>query len=177
MTRFVKSAIAVALLTGISAPAFGQATNSVNTTSTTTIIRPVTISQNNALVFGRIVRPTSGTSTVTISSTSDTPSQSGANVIFLGTGQSRAKYTVAGEGGQVVTVDLGTGTFNLQRSGAPDIPVTLSRDPAGNLTLGGSLGDVANGTAPLNIGGSFAISDSTPTGDYTGTFTVTVAYQ
>jgi hypothetical protein len=52
--------------------------------------------------------------------------------------------------------------------------VTLARNPAGNLTLSNALG--TTGTASLDIGGSFAISDATPTGDYSGTFVVSVAY-
>ena len=176
MTGFAKAAVAAVLLGGLSAPALAQTGNQVTTTSTTTIIRPVTIGENAPLAFGRIVRPTvgSGPSTITISTASDTPTATGTAVI-LGSGQSRASYSISGEGGQQVSVSFGAPTFELTQSGSDPILVTLARDPVGTITLGGALG--AGATAPLHVGGSFDLADETDTGAYTGQFTVTVAYQ
>jgi hypothetical protein len=167
-----KLALAIATIAGVSAPAFGQATSSVTTNGTTQIIQPVTISQSSALAFGTIVRPTSGTSTISIGTGADTVSATGNALVLRGT-TSRARYTVSGEGGETVTVSM-PATFNLSKSGSPDLAVTLTRNPAGNLTLSNALG--ATGTAALDIGGSFSISSTTATGDYAGSFTVSVAY-
>jgi hypothetical protein len=171
MKLVTKTATVLAMLTGMASPAFGQS-SSATTTGTTTIIQPVTISQNNALAFGTVVRPTSGSSTVAIGTGSDTVSATGSALVLRGT-TSRARYTVTGEGGETVSVTM-PATFNLNLSGAPALPVTLARNPGGNLTLSNALG--STGVASLDIGGSFSISDTTPTGAYSGTFTVSVAY-
>ena len=163
--------IALAVLTTAATPAFGQS-SSVTTNGTTTIIQPVTISQSSALAFGTLIRPSTGSGTVTIGTGSDSVVTTGGIVALRGT-TTRARYTVSGEGAEVVSVSMPT-SFNLTRSGAPDLAVTLTRSPAGNLTLSGATG--ATGTASLDIGGSFSVSSTTPTGDYAGTFTVSVAY-
>lgn len=170
MKTFLKSGIALAALTGFAAPALAQ--SSATTTGTTTILQPVTIAQNSPLAFGRIVRPTTGTGTVTIGTGADTVTTSGGAVALAGT-TSRARYTVTGEGAQTVSVTM-PASFNLSKTGAPDIAVTLTRNPAGVLTLSNVLGSA--GTAALDIGGSFSIGNTTATGDYSGTFAVSVAY-
>jgi hypothetical protein len=65
-------------------------------------------------------------------------------------------------------------TFNMSKSGATDLVVTLTRSPSGNATLSGTAG--STGTAALDIGGSFPISSTTVVGDYSGSFAVSVAY-
>jgi hypothetical protein len=172
MKLVTKTATALLMLSGLASPAFAQSSNSATTTGTTTIIQPVTIAQDNALAFGTLVRPTSGSSTITIGTGSDTVSATGSAVVLRGT-TSRARYTVTGEGGETVSVTM-PATFSLAKTGAPALTVNLARNPSGNLTLSNALG--ATGTASLDIGGSFSISDTTPTGAYSGTFTVSVAY-
>lgn len=172
MKTVVKSGIAFAALAIFAAPALAQSSASATTTGTTTIIQPVTITQSSALAFGTIVRPASGTSTVSIGTGADTVSTTGGAVVLRGT-TSRARYTVSGEGGETVSVTL-PASFALSKAGAPDLTVSLTRNPAGNLTLSNALG--AAGTAGLDIGGSFSISNTTVTGDYQGTFTVNAAY-
>ena len=155
----------------IAGPAMAQS-SSVTTNGTTTIIQPVTISQSSALSFGRIVRPVSGASTITIGTGADTVSTTGSAIALAGT-TSRARYTISGEGAEIVSVTM-PASFAMQKSGAPDLTVTLTRAPAGNVTLSGAAG--ATGTAALDIGGSFPISSTTVVGAYSGSFTVSVAY-
>lgn len=168
MTILKLGVVATAL---VAAPAIAQS-SSVSTNGTTTIIQPLTIAQSSALSFGTIVRPLSGSGTVTIGTGADTVSTTGGAVALRGP-TSRARYTVTGEGGEVVSVTM-PATFAMLRSGAPDLTVTLTRAPAGNLTLSGTAG--ATGTAALDIGGSFPISSTTLVGNYVGSFTVAVAY-
>ena len=171
MKSIMKSGIAFAALAGFAAPALAQS-GSVTTPGTATIVQPVTIEQLSALAFGRIARPTSGDSTVSIGTGADTVSTTGGAVALAST-TSRARYTVKGDGAQVVTVNM-PASFPLIRAGAPNLVVTLTRDPAGNLTLSNASG--AEGTASLAIGGSFPINATTVAGDYAGEFTVSVAY-
>lgn len=155
----------------VSMPVLAQS-SSVTTNGTTTIIQPVTIAQNNALSFGTIVRPISGASTITIGTGADTVSTTGSAIALRGT-TSRARYTISGEGGEIVSVTM-PASFPLQKSGATDLTVTLTRAPAGNITLSGVTG--ATGTAALDIGGSFPITSTTAVGNYSGSFAVSVAY-
>lgn len=165
--------IIVALAVAASAvPAFAQATGSVTTNGTTTILQPVTISQNSALSFGTIVRPVSGSGTISIGTGADTVSTTGGAIALRGT-TSRARYTLAGEGGEIVSITM-PASFAMTKSGATDLTVTLTRSPSGNATLSGTI--LSTGTAALVIGGSFPISSTTTVGDYTGSFTVSLAY-
>ena len=164
--------IIVALAVTASAVPASAQSSSVTTNGTTSIVQPVTIAQNSALSFGTIVRPVSGSGTITIGTGADTVSTTGGAIALRGT-TSRARYTLSGEGGEIVSITM-PATFAMSKSGATDLTVTLTRSPAGNATLSGTAG--STGTAALDIGGSFPISSTTVAGDYTGSFTVSVAY-
>ena len=74
-------ACALALGT-LSAPALAQASASASANGSTTIIQPVTVTKNSDLVFGRIVRPSAGSDTVSISNTSDTVTATGGSAVY-----------------------------------------------------------------------------------------------
>lgn len=157
----------------LSTPAFAQ--SSANATGSAKIIRPVAITNSTGLAFGTLIRPSTGTDTVTILNSAD--SVSGATTV-AGSSVSRAKFAIAGEGGQSVSVTV-PASFELARvGGSPTekLVVTLSSDVSGSTTLGGALGDTADGTKAVNVGGSFPLASNTATGNYSGTFTVSVAY-
>jgi hypothetical protein len=167
-----RTAIKIALpviLTGISGAAFAQATASVTTTGSATIIQPITLTPGTGLAFGTIVRPGTGTGTVTIDSTTGTRTVANG-VVGLASTTSRAVYNVAGEGGSTFSIAV-PATFNL--TGPSTIPVTLT--PTGSTgTLSNALGSA--GTASFGVGGNFSIASTTATGTYSGTYNVTVAY-
>ena len=165
--------LAAALALSLAGAASAQ-TNSVTTTATTTILRPVTITENNALAFAKVVRPSSGSGSVTITPGSDTVAVTGTGALAAGTG-SQGKYTVNGEGGQVVAVTY-PATFDMTDSGSDTLTVTLSSDASGGtVTLSGTAGSA--GSQSLKIGGSFPVTSTTPTGAYSGQYNVSVAYQ
>ena len=155
-----------------SVPAFAQASASATANGSTTIIRPVTITNTSGLSFGRIVKPSTGTGTVTIANSADTVSAGAGAVALAGITTSRAKFTIDGEGGQALTVTV-PGTFALG-NGTDTITVTLNPNAAGTQTLSNALG--AAGTLALNVGGSFNVPNAVSTGAYTGSFDVTVQY-
>jgi hypothetical protein len=164
----VKIALPV-LLTAISGSAFAQSSASVTTTGSATLVQPITLIQGTGLAFGTLVRPSTGTGTATIDST--TGALTVANgVVALASSTSRAVYTVNGEGGSSFSIAV-PATFNL--TGPSTIPVTLT--PTGSTgTLSNALGTA--GTASFGVGGNFSIASGTATGNYTGTYNVTVAY-
>jgi hypothetical protein len=148
--------------------------SSVTTNGTTTILRPVTITKTADLAFARVVKPTTGSGTVTLTASSDTVGVTGTGTLAAGTA-SRAKYTINGEGGQVVAVTV-PASFDMSDGSSHTLTVTLSSDlSGGTVTLDQTIGTA--GAAALNVGGSFPVSSTTTPAAYTGTFDVSVAYQ
>jgi hypothetical protein len=176
MNAFSRVLTAAVLMLAGSTSAFAQATDSESTTGSVRIIQPINLTKVNNLAFGTIVRPATGSSTITMSTSSDTPTvDSGTAVVLSGGTKTRASYTVTGEGGQAVSISV-PANFNMT-SGANSITVTLTPEATSD-TLSGTLGTTGNfsGDGTLYVGGSFAVTNSTASGDYTGSFSTTVAY-
>ncbi|MDB5456516.1 MAG: hypothetical protein JWP92_2101 [Caulobacter sp.] len=170
LTQFLKTAVVAAALSLLAGSAFAQATATVNTTVNTTIIRPITLTQNTSLAFGTVVRPASGNGNVIIDKATGARTSDGG-VATVGTGFSRATYTVAGEGAQAFTITV---PATMIMAGPGNITVTLVATTSGSTVLSSTLGQA--GTLDFGIGGTFPISNGTNSGVYTGTFPVTVAY-
>ena len=69
---------------------------------------------------------------------------------------------------------LTVGALNMISAGGSTLVVTLSPSIATSGNLTGTIGSTA--TVPFGIGGSFTLLSGTPSGAYTGTFAVSVAY-
>lgn len=158
----------------LSAPnaAFAQSSATASANGSTTLIRPITITKTADLAFGRIVKPSTGTGTVAVANSADTVT-AGSGAVALTSTTSRAKFTIDGEGGQAISVSV-PASFNLS-NGTDTIAVTLNPDLGATTNLSGSL--AAAGSASLNVGGSFNVPNGISTGVYSGSFSVTVAYQ
>lgn len=173
----MKKIIALALVAAgmASTPAFAQAANTSTDTAngSVTIIRPLTITKNTDLVFGRVVQPRLGIGTVSIANNSTTTVAANGAVALSGITTSHAVFTVDGEGGQVVTVSMPS-NFDLTK-GTDTITVTLAPDFGATVTLSNAL--AAAGTKVLKVGGGFNLPSTQASGAYAGTFGVTVAYQ
>ncbi len=171
--RVVAKILLGALLAATAAaPAFAQASASASTTGTTKILTPISLTKNSDLAFGSVVRTASGTNTVTIDASTGARSISGAGTGVLVTSTtSRAAYTVGGEGGQTFSITV-PASFNMT-SGANTIAVTLVAS-ATTGTISGTIGSA--GTATFGVGGNFALPNTQASGNYSGSFTATVAY-
>jgi hypothetical protein len=137
---------------------------------TANIIRSIAIAKTSDLVFGRIAKPATGPGTVTIDPTSGLRTTSGAVGLDTPT-PTRAAFNVTGEGGQAFTITI-PATFLM--TGPAPMTVTTSSSASSSPILSGSLG--SSGAFTFGVGGSTSVDATTPTGDYTGSFTVTVAY-
>jgi len=161
--------IAIAMAT-TSGAAFAQASDSELTNGSTRILQAISLTKATDLQFGAIVRPSTGTSTVTVAAGSNTRNVTGSAVGVTSSTYpvTRASYNVTGEAGQTFSISVPT-SFDMAHSGsAPAITV--------NLTPEATSGTLTGGAAAFGVGGSFVIGDTTATGAYTGNFTVTVAY-
>jgi hypothetical protein len=166
-----KSCIAIAMLSGLATPAWAQNnTATVNTSGSTTIAAPITLTQNSTLRFGSLVRPTSSSNTVTVGTdTCSTALTGGGNAALISSTSGCATYTVGGESGQAFNVSTDS-TFAMTRSGGSEtITVTLAKSEA--------TGTIGQASADFKVGGSFTVDTTTVAGAYTGTFAVTATYQ
>ena len=172
MRHFNRILAASLLIGGVSAPAFAQSTASQSTTATARIVQPISLTKNSDLAFGTIVKPTTSTNTITIDETTGSRSSSGGGDAALVTSTSgRATYTVGGEGGQTFAITVPASVNMI--SGANTITVTLV-GTATTGTLSGTIGSA--GTTTFGVGGNFSLASAQASGNYTGSFTTTVAY-
>lgn len=166
------TAIIMTAAVASAAPALAQSSATATANGSTTIIRPITLTKNTDLAFGRIVRPTTGTGTVAIANTADTVT-AGSGAVAIASTTSRAQFTIDGEGAQAISVSV-PATMTLNGPSASTISVALSGDLGATSTLSGTSGNAGNQT--LFVGGSFNLPSTQTTGAYSGTFNVTVAY-
>ncbi len=172
MKLITKGALVALLLAGAASPAFAQATANASGSGSVTIFQPITVTKNADLKFGNIVRPSSGTGSATVTTTG---TRSTVNAVGLASGDTpqAAQFTVDGEGGQAFTLNV-PASFNIT-SGVNTISVTTSQDVAnGTQTLSGGLG--SPGSKVVKVGGSIPVNDTTASGLYSGTFSVTATY-
>jgi hypothetical protein len=154
------------------------ATNGNNGSSTTgtmnaTVQRALSMAKISDLSFGRIVRPLTGSGTVSLAAADATQTISAG--VWLGSPfPARARYTVTGEGGQQLSVTVDP-TFVMSNGTGGTITVTTNNNLLVSPVLNSSFGGAA-GTYSFYVGGSFPIANTTPSGSYTGVFTVTAAY-
>jgi hypothetical protein len=154
------------------APDTGTPVNLVAGSATATVFRPISIGNNSLLNFGSIVRSTLAgtTNTVTIAAAGGRSISGTGNGALAGSTGTAATYTVTGEGQQTFTISAPN--FNVT-SGANTLTVTTTTTIASG-ALGGTVG--SSGTLPFGVGGSIAVTNTTPSGLYTGNLVVTVTY-
>lgn len=172
MKSFTTRVAAAALLATIASAAAAQSnTDSKSTTGSTTIQQPISLTKSTDLAFGTLVRPTSGTNTVTVGTSTCAAALSGAGNAYLVTGSTSgcATYSVAGESGLAFNIG-GDTSFNMTRTGGTET-ITVTVLPS---ETSGTIGQSSAGFA---VGGHFDVDSSTVAGVYSGTFNVTVTYQ
>lgn len=143
-------------------------------TATATVFRAITISKTADLAFGKIVRPSSGSGTVSLTAAGSRSVTGTGTVALSSPSPTAAAFSVSGEGGQAVTITI-PASFDMT-SGANSLTVTTVSTGGGVQTLSSTLGNAGSPPTAITVGGSFPVTSSTPTGSYTGNLTVTVQY-
>ncbi|MDB5095705.1 MAG: YapH protein [Cyanobacteria bacterium RYN_339] len=171
-TKTSKTLLAAAVMAGTlcsATAAFAGTQNSASATGTTNtrIITPISLTYVSNLNFGDVVSSSSaGTVVVT---TAAARSSTGGTTLGNSTGVAAAAFTVGGQGSSTYAITLPS-TSSIA-SGANSMTVdayTSNPSTTGTLSAGGSQG--------LAVGATLNVGASQPTGSYTGTFNVTVAY-
>lgn len=154
------------------AVAQGSAQQSV--AGTGTIFQPIVLSKVTDLEFGTVVRPLAGSGTVAVDPATGQRSIVGQGfLVSSGATPTRAAFTVAGEGAQTFSINVAPSLTLTRSGGSETLNVNLTPSAATG-TLAGPAG--STGTASFGIGGQLPVSSATTVGAYSGTFTVTVAY-
>jgi hypothetical protein len=173
LRRHLLTATVVAAALAAAGSACAQSSANVSTTGSATIFQPIAISKTADLVFGTIVRPLTGSGAVTINASTGARTVD-PGVGQLGSGFHQASYTVTGEGGQAFNIGIPTGFTMTRTGGSETLTVNLASSVASG-TLSNALG--TQGTLPFGVGGTLTVTNTTASGAYQGTFTVTVNYQ
>lgn len=134
-------------------------------TGALTTIKQLSITKNVDLAFGRVVKPTSGSSTVTVTGAGVRTITGGG--VIISSPFSAANYTVTGQASQSVSIT--SSSFNMTNPTNDTLLVTPSL-PVGLTAIG------SGGTYTFSVGGAFTMTSTTPTGLYTGNFSVSASY-
>ena len=179
-TKMSKLALAIGALV-MAGSAMAQSTGSANGTANANVIQPITITAVDTLEFGNIV---AGIGTVVIQASAAGTRSGTAALIGNMQGTERAgTFDVAGEGAAIYTITLPADDTVVLKTGAGDAPATQMKLSAFTnaikgtgtfLTLDGTAGGA--GAQSFYVGATLtSIATQTP-GAYTGTYSVTVAY-
>lgn len=136
-----------------------------------TVYRSLAVASTSTLNFGRIQIPSSGSSTITLDANNGSRTVSGNAVGYATPAPTRGAFTISGEGGQQVSVTIPS---TIQLTGPGTLSVNVTENALNTPRLSGGLG--AAGSYSFNVGGSFQITPTTPTGAYSGILTVSVDY-
>jgi hypothetical protein len=139
----------------------------VASSATARIITPIAITNTQGLVFGNIAS-SAAIGTVTITPAGVRTSTGGVTPSAIGT-FNNAIYNATGEGNATYSISLPASTSIT--SGANSMTVngfTSSPTPTGTLSAGG--------TQTITVGATLNVGANQVTGNYTGTYNVTIAY-
>jgi hypothetical protein len=170
--RYFAAMAAAAAAVAVAAPALAQSAQTTGSGSIN-VVRPLTITKNADLHFGSVMRPSSGNGTVTVSTAGARSFSGPVTGMNVGATPQAAEFKVDGEGGQSVSITVPQ-SFQIA-NGSDSLQVLTTNNLSGNtLALNNAVG--SSGSATFKVGGSVPISNGTPLGTFTGTFTVSAAY-
>lgn len=162
----------------LAAPAAFAQTPTASATATARIYVPISVSRIADLSFGDIFASTTG-GTVTLSPVDNTRTPSGVVTATTGT-VNAAAFKVTGKRNATYAISLpADGTVSLTGPGTamPVSAFTASVEGAtATSTATGLLPNTASATQNFTVGGTLTLGANQVDGDYTGTFSVTVAY-
>jgi hypothetical protein len=143
-------------------------------TAVATVFRSLAMTKTSDLTFGRIVRPVTGAGGAVSLAASNAARSAPAGVAWLNLPiPTRAAYTVTGEGGQTLAISV-PANFTMTGPSGSTVTVTTNSNVVATPTLSSILGNA--GSYSFFVGGSFPVTPATSNGAYTGSFTVTAAY-
>lgn len=159
------SALALSALAG---SALASGTVSATANASVTVVSPTTITKTQDMVFGTVVRPTAGTTTVALDTSDHVTATGGTGGSAVTSTTSSAKFNIVV---QAATTYSLAQTLTFAQTGLVNIAPTTA------VATSGTLGTIpAAGTQEIRYGGQFDMTSATIPQNYTGTLSVTVTY-
>jgi hypothetical protein len=140
-----------------------------NSTATATVRKAISAT-TTTLGYGLIWKPSSGSGTVTINSSTGARTAGGSNAPTLipGGTSGRGTVVVSGQASQTMTITT-PATFTLS-NGVTTLTSTVTRTATGSVSLS------SGGAYTLGIGGVLTVPANATGGNYSGAITAVVAY-
>jgi hypothetical protein len=136
---------------------------SVNGNASVDIVTPLSIAEDTAMYFGQVSPDADNATTVTLTAAGAVSSPDGAGI--AGGTPAAGQFTVTGSGSLTYSVSYVDGTLT-----GPGTNMTVT-----NFT-DDSTGTLSSGTETFNVGADLQVGAGQTTGNYTGTYQVTVTY-
>lgn len=172
MKLTIRSAIMGAALSLIAGAAFAQASDSATGHGSVKIITPIALSENQALNFGTIVKPSASVTATIADTAAGATGGTATRVSDSANAPTSGIFKVTGENGYAFSITV-PASMSLS-NGSATIPVTLTASNTSG-TIGTTNSSTA-GEAYYYVGGSMSLDGSTAVGAYAGTFTTSVQY-
>lgn len=164
--KFPKLIVLIFLLV-LNINSFAQSTSA---NATANIVSPISITAVNNLIFGDIAVSASLAGTVVMSTSGTRTKTGGVLLPVTGTAFNAASFTVSGVADATYAITLPAST-TISAGGPNSMTVnTFTSNPSSTGTLS------AGGTQTLSVGATLNVAAGQAQGTYTGTFSVTVAY-
>jgi hypothetical protein len=176
-SRIARRVVVVLGLVAASSGAWAQSSATGTANATATVVRPITISSSVDLAFGNVV-PSGTAGTLTLTAASSTVATAAGGVTQPGTQAgtlTAAVFDVAGEGSLTYSITLPATAATITGPAAATMTVdTFTGSIGATGTLSGAINSA--GTQSFYVGGKLHVGANQAAGNYTGTFSVTVAY-
>ena len=181
MTEFKKMSCRLLIAIGFLAGATGalaQSSATATGNATATVIRPITLASSVDLAFGNVVPSAAGGTLALTAASPAVPTATGITQPGTQTGTvTAAVFDVGGEGAFTYTITLPASAATITGPSAATMTVDTFTSSAVAGTLGTLSGTSGNaGTQSFYVGGTLHVGSNQAPGAYTGTFSVTVAY-
>jgi len=131
------------------------------------IVAPLQISNNTALYFGTIAPSLTSADNVIVSPAGT--KSCGAELTCLTDDHTAANFKVSGEADASYTIEL-PNSINIANGAGGSMVVD-------GFTGSKSSGTLVSGADSFNVGGTLGVAANQPSGEYTGSFVVSVEYQ
>jgi hypothetical protein len=159
--------------------AVGLSATGLTSTSTgllaAVVWNPIAVGVTSSLNFGKIISPTSGTATYTLTPGGSLTASSGGAIIASST-HSAAGFNITGEGAQLFQLTVPS-SFTMTGGTTLTVTTTTSFGGTGTMTTQSFLGSLGTlGSFPFQVGGLLPVTAGTPSGAYTGSLIVNVNY-
>lgn len=169
MNRFART-LSLAACCAVAARAGPLAAATQTAAVKANVLKPLTLSSLQDLDLGTITLNAGTWATTTVGISRAGAFACGANVVCTGAVQV-ARYRVTGSNNQVVTISAPDVTMVNQSDSTKTLTLVVDSPGEVTLTSSGFPGVI------FPLGGTITLSSATASGDYKGTFDVTVDYQ